>query len=332
MAGMTDAAVRSATALARADATAAAAAVLDQVDRVMVGKRDQLTLVLAAILAGGHVLIEDLPGLGKTMAARALAEALGLDFRRAQFTPDLLPADLTGSYVYRQSAGEFEFRPGPIFAGLLLADEINRTPPKTQAALLEAMQERQVTVEGQTFPLRPPFHVVATANPIEHEGTYPLPEAQLDRFLLRVSFGYPSADQEWEVLARRIARQQEVQHVDEVLTRATLLALQAAIESIHVAEPVGRYAVALVGGTRTHPDALVGASPRGSLALMTCSRALALIRGRDFVAPEDVQDLAPAALTHRVSVRPELWLSDVTSATIVDDVVRATTVPDAPGA
>ena len=209
-----------------------ARAVLDEVERAVVGKRDALTLVLSGILAGGHVLLEDFPGLGKTLAARSFAQALGLGFKRAQFTPDLLPADLTGSFIYDQRTSDFVFRPGPLFTGLLLADEINRTPPKTQSALLEAMQERQVTVEGQTFPLAAPFHVLATANPVEYEGTYPLPEAQLDRFLMRVSFGYPSAEDEWEVLQRRMARRQEEQTLTRVTDAAGLLAMQAAIESV----------------------------------------------------------------------------------------------------
>ncbi|WP_425325677.1 MoxR family ATPase [Propioniciclava soli] len=312
-----------------AAAAAAASRVLDEVDRAVVGKREHLTVVLAGVLAGGHVLLEDLPGLGKTLAARSLAQALGLEFRRAQFTPDLLPSDVTGSFVYDQARAEFSFRAGPLFAGLLLADEINRTPPKTQAALLEAMQERQVTVEGTTFPLPRPFHVLATANPIEHEGTYPLPEAQLDRFLLRVSFGYPSADEEWEVLSRRIGRGREEQEVARVLDADGLLAVQAAVERVHVAESVGRYVVALAGATRHHPSVLVGASPRGSLALLTAGRALALIRGRDFVVPEDVKALARPALVHRIVVKPELWLEDVGPATIVDQVVAQVPVPDA---
>ncbi|HET8983884.1 MAG TPA: AAA family ATPase, partial [Pedococcus sp.] len=220
--------------------SAQAGRILDEVQRAVVGKRDALVLVLAGILAGGHVLIEDLPGLGKTLAARSFAQTLGLTFTRAQFTPDLLPADLTGSFIYDQKVGEFEFRAGPLFTGLLLADEINRTPPKTQAALLEAMQERQVTVEGQTFPLAPPFHVIATANPVEYEGTYPLPEAQLDRFLMRVSFGYPTRDQEWDVLGRRLARQREEQTLDPVTDADGLLAMQAAIETVTVEESVGR--------------------------------------------------------------------------------------------
>ena len=318
-----------ATPLPFAEATALAASVLDEVDRAVVGKRDALTFVLAGVLAGGHVLLEDLPGLGKTLAARSLAQALGLEFRRAQFTPDLLPSDLTGSYIFDQIRAEFSFRPGPVFTGLLLADEINRTPPKTQSALLEAMQEHQVSVEGTTFPLPRPFHVIATANPIEHEGTYPLPEAQLDRFLLRLSFGYPSPDEEWEVLSRRIARKQEDQHLRPVLDAGRLLSLQASAEEVYVAESVGRYAIDLVNATRRDSAALVGASPRGSLALLTCSRSLALIRGRSFVVPEDVKDLAPAALGHRITVRPELWLNDVSADSIVTRALGEVPVPDA---
>ena len=317
------------TVLSIPEAAAAAATVLDQVERAIVGKREALTLVLTGVLAGGHVLLEDMPGLGKTLAARCLAQALGLDFKRAQFTPDLLPADLTGGYVYDQTTSEFVFRQGPVFAGLLLADEINRTPPKTQAALLEAMQERQVTVEGRTFPLPRPFHVLATANPIEHEGTYPLPEAQLDRFLLRLSLGYPSFDEEWEVLRRRVERQQEDQSVDRVLDAEGLQAVQRAVEQVYVAESVGRYAIELVTATRRHGSVLVGASPRGSLALLTCSRALALISGRPFVVPEDVKHLAHAALEHRLTLKPELWLSDVSAAAVVTEVVGRVPVPDA---
>lgn len=302
--------------------------VLDAVDGVIVGKRGALTLVLAGILAGGHVLLEDMPGLAKTLAARSLAEALGLDFKRAQFTPDLLPADLTGSFIYDQSSSEFVFRPGPVFSGLLLADEINRTPPKTQAALLEAMQEKQVSVEGQTFALSRPFHVLATANPIEHEGTYPLPEAQLDRFLLRLSFGYPNLEEEWEVLQRRIARKADEVSVERVLGDGDLVAMQAACEGVHLDEAVGRYAVSLVHATRSHPSALVGASPRGSLALLTCSRALALLSGRDHVLPEDIKALAQPALAHRITVRPELWLKAISGSDVVDEVLTAVEAPD----
>ena len=306
-----------------------AAAVLDEVGRAVVGKREALELVLAGILAGGHVLIEDLPGLGKTLAARSFAQTLGLDFTRAQFTPDLLPADLTGSFIYDQKEGDFSFRAGPLFTGLLLADEINRTPPKTQAALLEAMQERQVTVEGQTFVLDPPFHVIATANPVEYEGTYPLPEAQLDRFLLRVTFGYPTSDQEWGVLERRLARQREEQVLDAVTHGEGLRAMQSAVETVTVEESVGRYCVALAAATRDHPQVLMGASPRGALALMLTGRAYAVIRGRDYVVPEDDKAVAASVLAHRVTIRPELWMSDVTGATVVRSVLNQVPTPGA---
>ncbi|HEX5988097.1 MAG TPA: MoxR family ATPase, partial [Nocardioides sp.] len=266
-----------------------AAAVLDEVGRAVVGKREALELVLAGILAGGHVLIEDLPGLGKTLAARSFAQTLGLDFTRAQFTPDLLPADLTGSFIYDQKEGDFSFRAGPLFTGLLLADEINRTPPKTQAALLEAMQERQVTSEGVTRPLDRPFLVLATQNPIEYEGTYPLPEAQLDRFVLRTGFGYPSADAEWEMLDRRLGRGTDAVELREVVDRGTLLAMQRAIEEVHVDESIGRYVVDLVAATRESASVSVGSSPRGSLALVKLARCHAALAGRDFVTPDDVK-------------------------------------------
>ena len=317
------------TAMSPAEATAAARAVLDAVETAVVGKRESLELVLTGIFAGGHVLLEDLPGLGKTLAARSFAQALGLEFTRAQFTPDLLPADLTGAEVFDQRNGEFEFRPGPVFTGLLLADEINRTPPKTQSALLEAMQERQVSVEGTTRPLPDPFHVLATANPVEHEGTYPLPEAQLDRFLLRLSFGYPTAEQEWEVVSRRLDRRREEQTVAEVLDAANLRRVQQVVEEVHVDQAVGHYAVELVAATRVHQNALVGASPRGTLALITCARALAVIRGRTYVIPEDIKALAHPALDHRVTVKPELWLQNATGAGVVESVLSQTPVPAA---
>ena len=312
-----------------ADVSRTAARVLEEVERAVVGKRRALTLVLSCILAGGHVLIEDFPGLGKTLAARSFAQTLGLDFTRAQFTPDLLPADLTGAFIYDQKAGDFDFRPGPLFTGLLLADEVNRTPPKTQAALLEAMQERQVSVEGHTFRLPAPFHVLATANPVEYEGTYPLPEAQLDRFLMRVSFGYPSPDQEWEVLARRVHRQQEEQQLDAVTDAAGLSAMQRAVETVEVDETVGRYCVALAAATRTHPHVLMGSSPRGSLALLLTARSFAVIDGRDFVVPEDVKAVAPAVLAHRVTLRPELWMSEASGASVVESVLAEVAVPSA---
>ena len=301
--------------------------VLEEVERAVVGKHEALTLVLAGLLAKGHVLLEDFPGLGKTLAARSFAQALGLDFARAQFTPDLLPADLTGSFVYDQREGRFEFRRGPVFTGLLLADEINRTPPKTQAALLEAMQEHQVTVEGETFVLDQPFHVLATANPIEYEGTYPLPEAQLDRFLLRVSFGYPSEDQEYDVIGRRLARRQEEITLDAVTDAAGLLALQEVVERVEVDESVGRYCVHLATATRQHPQALTGASPRGSIGLVLTARAWALLQGRDYVVPEDVKAVARAVLSHRITVKPELWMADVSGASVVEAVLDRVPTP-----
>jgi len=303
-----------------------AAQVLDAVERAVVGKREALELVLAGIMAGGHVLLEDVPGLGKTLLARSFAQVLGLDFRRVQFTPDLLPADITGSFIV-DARGEFVFRRGPIFANLLLGDEINRTPPKTQAALLESMQEHQVSVEGQTYPLPEPFIVLATANPIEHEGTYPLPEAQLDRFLLRVSLGYPSADAEWEVLVRRLRRQREGQVLDPIADRAGVIGLQRAVEKVAVEESIGRYCVLLVRATREHRTVMVGASPRGALALMQTARARALLNGRDFVVPEDVKAVVVPALAHRLVLEPETWLRRVTTAHVLEEVLNQVAAP-----
>jgi MoxR-like ATPase len=312
-----------------ADASRLAAEVLDEVEVAVVGKRAALTVVLAAILAGGHVLLEDFPGLGKTLAARSFAQTLGLRFARAQFTPDLLPADLTGSFVYDQRVGEFAFRQGPLFTGLLLADEINRTPPRTQAALLEAMQEHQITVEGETFVLDQPFHVLATANPVEYEGTYPLPEAQLDRFMLRTSFGYPTADEEWDVLQRRMERRQEDQTLRQITDPDTLLAMQAAVERVTVDESVGRYCVALATATRSHPHTLMGASPRGALGLLLVARSVAVIDGRDYVTPEDVKSVAVPVLAHRITVKPEMWMSAVTGESVVTDVLGSVPTPSA---
>ena len=303
--------------------------VLDEVGRAVVGKREALTLVLAGILAKGHVLLEDFPGLGKTLAARSFAGALGLDFARAQFTPDLLPADLTGSYVYDQRRAQFDFRPGPIFTGLLLADEINRTPPKTQAALLEAMQEGQVTVEGQTHRLPSPFHVLATANPVEYEGTYPHPEAQLDRFLLRVAFGYPTGQEEHDILRRRLDRRREEVKIEQVTDATGLAAVQAGVERIVVDDSVARYCVDLAAATRTHNDVLTGASPRGSLGLVLTARAWAAIRGRDFVVPEDVKVVARAVLAHRITIKPDLWMTQASGARVVDSVLSSVETPHA---
>ncbi|MVT26578.1 AAA family ATPase [Nesterenkonia alkaliphila] len=306
-----------------------ARAVLDRVGSAVVGHREPLTLTLAAILAGGHVLLEDLPGLGKTLAARSFAQALGLDFARAQFTPDLLPADLTGAYVYDQSAGVFQFRKGPLFTGLMLADEINRTPPKTQSALLEAMAEKQVTVEGQTFTLDRPFHVLATSNPVEYEGTYPLPEAQLDRFLIRLSFGYPQTGQEQEILRRRLERQAEEQRLDAVTDAHGLLRMQQAVETVEVAEEITAYCVRLAAATRAASGVQVGALPRGSLALVLMARAYAVINGRDFITPEDVKAVAHPVLDHRIVLKPELWMSETSPARIIEQVLNEVPVPAA---
>jgi MoxR-like ATPase len=292
--------------------------VLDEVEKAVVGKRDALELLMLGLLADGHVLIEDFPGLAKTLMARSFARATSLDFSRIQFTPDLMPSDVTGSSIYNQRVSDFEFRPGPIFANLLLADEINRAPPKTQAALLEAMQERQVTNEGRTRPLGPPFLVLATQNPIEYEGTYPLPEAQLDRFLLRMSVGYPSRDDEWRLLEARAERQRDEVDLQPVVDRQTLLDMQAACEDVHISEPVGLYIVDLVGATRAAQSVQVGSSPRGSLALFKLSRCRAALQGRDFVTPDDVKAVAVPALAHRLTLRPELWVQRVSA----DDVVR----------
>ncbi len=301
--------------------------VLDQVERAVVGKRNALGLILSCVLSRGHVLLEDFPGLGKTLAARSFAQTLGIEFRRAQFTPDLLPGDLTGSFIYDQRTSDFVFRRGPLFTGVLLADEINRTPPKTQAALLEAMQESQITVEGETFPLARPFHVLATANPVEYEGTYPLPEAQLDRFLMRVSFGYPTDDEERDVLRRRITRQQEEQTLDPVTDPAVLIAMQNAVETVTFDDSLAEYCVALARATREHQHTLLGASPRGSLALMLTSRAYAVIDGRDFVTPEDVKAVAQSVLAHRITVKPELWMSSASGVTVVRDVLTSVATP-----
>jgi MoxR-like ATPase len=303
--------------------------VLDEVERAIVGKRDALGLVLIGFLANGHVLLEDFPGLAKTLAARSFAQVLSMQFSRVQFTPDLMPSDVTGSSIWNQRDGDFEFRPGPIFTNLLLGDEINRAPPKTQAALLEAMQERQVTIEGVTHPLGPPFLVIATQNPIEYEGTYPLPEAQLDRFLLRTTIGYPAREDEIEVLGRRIERQEDEVVLTPVVDRETLLGMQQAIESVHVAESVRSYCVDLVAATRTAPNVAVGASPRGSLALLKLSRAQAALSGRDFVLPDDVKGVAVAALAHRLVLRPELWVQQVSGEDVVREVLDSIPTPKA---
>jgi MoxR-like ATPase len=303
--------------------------VLDEVGKAVIGKRDEVELVFLGVLANGHVLLEDFPGLAKTLAARSFADVLSIRFARIQFTPDLMPSDVTGSSIWNQRDADFEFRPGPIFANLLLADEINRAPPKTQAALLEAMQERQVTIEGDTRPLEPPFLVIATQNPIEYEGTYPLPEAQLDRFLLRTGFGYPSRDDEIEVLGRRIEREVDEVQLQPVIDRETLLEMQRAVEHVHVAESVRGYCVDVVVGTRASQSSAVGASPRGSLALLKLARCRAALVGRDFVLPDDVKAVAVPALAHRLVLRPELWVQRVSAEDVVREVLDRIPTPQA---
>ncbi|MGI9126388.1 MAG: AAA family ATPase [Mycobacterium sp.] len=313
-----------------ATTTALCDAVLDEIERAVVGKREALTLILTSVLAGGHVLIEDLPGMGKTLIARSMAAALGLRFTRVQFTPDLLPADLLGSTIYDMRSGQFDFRRGPIFTNLLMADEINRTPPKTQAALLEAMAERQVSIDGETHSLPSPFVVIATDNPIEFEGTYPLPEAQLDRFAVKVTLKYLSEDDETAMLRRRLDRGSAEVEIAEVVDADQLLAMRESVESVTVHEDVLRYVVSLASATRNHPQLVVGASPRAELDLVQLARARAMLHGRDFVLPEDVKALAVPALGHRISLRPEMWVRSLHGSDVIEQLLRKLPVPRAP--
>jgi len=303
--------------------------ILEQVERAIVGKREVLELVLLGLLADGHILLEDVPGLAKTLIARSFAQATSLSFSRIQFTPDLMPSDVTGSSIFNQRNADFEFRPGPVFANLVLADEINRAPPKTQAALLEAMQGGQVATEGEARPLPPPFVVLATQNPVEYEGPYPLPEAQLDRFLLRTSIGYPAREDEWQVLARRLERGADEVVLDPVIDAPGLVELQRALEHVHVGEAVGLYMVDLVAATRSSTRLAVGASPRGTLALLKLSRARAALDSRDFVAPEDVKAVAVPALAHRLTLRPELWVQRVRGEDVVREALETVPTPAA---
>ena len=303
--------------------------ILAQVERAVIGKREVLELVLLGILANGHILLEDVPGLAKTLLARSFAAATSLRFQRIQFTPDLMPSDVTGSSIFDQRTADFSFRPGPIFANLLLADEINRAPPKTQAALLEAMQEDQVTVEGATHVLEQPFVVLATQNPIEYEGTYPLPEAQLDRFILRTGIGYPTRDDEWELLARRLERRADEVAIEPVVDGAGLVAMQGALEQVHVAESVGLYMVDLVAATRDSARLQIGASPRGTLALLKLSRGRAALDGRDYVTPDDVKAVAVPALAHRLTLRPELWVQRIRGEDVVREALDSVPTPPA---
>ncbi|MFI9535158.1 AAA family ATPase [Nocardia fusca] len=304
-------------------------AVLREVSRVVVGKRDELQLIMIAILSGGHVLIEDLPGLGKTLIARSFAAALGLDFTRVQFTPDLLPADLLGSTIYDMSTGRFTFRRGPVFTHMLLADEVNRTPPKTQAALLEAMAEGQVSIDGETFPLPQPFVVLATDNPIEYEGTYPLPEAQLDRFAIQLRLGYLSEQDETQMIRRRLERGAAEPRVNQVIDAKGLLEMRHAVEFVSVHPDVVGYVVALASATRAHAQVEVGASPRSELDLVQMARARALLNGRDFVVPEDVKALAIPAMAHRITLRPEMWVRRIRGEDVISELLRRLPVPRA---
>jgi MoxR-like ATPase len=301
--------------------------IIQEVERAVVGKRSLLEKIMAAVLANGHILLEDYPGLAKTLIAKSFAVALGLDFKRIQFTPDLLPSDITGSYIYDRSQNRFELRRGPIFANIILADEINRASPKTQSALLEAMQEYQVTLEGETMTLPSPFIVIATQNPIEYEGTFPLPEAQLDRFLLKLPIGYPSPEEEQEILKRRRERRRDEIELVQVTEAEELLAMREAIEEIYIHPDIERYIVELVNMTRRDKRVAVGASPRGSLALLKLGRAQAAIAGRDYVLPDDVKRFAEPALVHRLILEPGLWMKQHAADEIIASVVQATAVP-----
>lgn len=311
------------------EVTTTAKKIINNVEQVIVGKRQQIILSLVAWFSEGHILLEDVPGVAKTMLARALAASVGCAFKRIQCTPDLLPTDVTGVSVFNQKTTEFEFRPGPIFAQIVLADEINRATPRTQAALLEAMAESRVTVDGQTHVLKPPFLVIGTQNPIDHEGTFPLPEAQLDRFLMRFSLGYPTLDEELKMLDM-LQQKHPLEGLKAVATAAEIVACQQAVRTVHVDEKVRRYIMELVHGTRQHEDLALGASPRASLALFRASQVMAALLGRNFVQPDDVKRVAPPIMTHRVILRPESRLRKVTSMTVIDEVMRMVPVPTMP--
>jgi len=301
--------------------------VISEIERAIVGKRELLEKVMAAVLAGGHVLFEDFPGLGKTLIARSFAAVLGLDFKRIQFTPDLLPGDITGGYVFNREKNRFELRRGPIFTNIILADEINRASPKTQSALLEAMQEGQVTLEGETLRLPDPFLVLATQNPIEYEGTFPLPEAQLDRFMLKLTVGYPSLDEEKEILHRRQERRQDDLLLRRITDADQLIRLRAVVESVFVETDLEGYIAALVHTTRADRRVAVGASPRGSLAFLKMARAHAALQGRDYVIPDDVKIFATAILSHRIILQPEYWMSHQVTGEVIRDVLDKVPVP-----
>jgi MoxR-like ATPase len=311
------------------DAARLSQSLLTELQQVIVGKEHVLQQILLGLYGGGNILLEDFPGLAKTLIARLIAQVTGLAFKRIQFTPDLLPGDITGGMVYNQKQGEFIFRPGPLFTNLVLADEVNRAPPKTQAALLEVMQERQVTVEGITYPMPVPFVVLATQNPIELEGTYPLPEAQLDRFMMRLRVGYPGPEEERQILALRGARRQEKIDLPPVIDAARLTQMQATVEQVHASEAVEHYIVSLTTATRQHPQVQVGASPRGSLALYQLARAQAMVHARDFVLPDDVKAVAIPALAHRLLLKPELWMRGMHGEDVIRNILERTPIPKA---
>ena len=301
--------------------------VIAEVERAVVGKRPLLEMMMASVLAGGHILLEDFPGLGKTLIARSFAKALGLEFKRIQFTPDLLPGDITGGYIFNRTKNKFELRKGPIFANIILADEINRASPKTQSALLEAMQEGQVTIEGETLPLPEPFLVLATQNPIEYEGTFPLPEAQLDRFMLKLTVGYPNLEEEKLILRRRRERKQDEVVLREITKVKQLLEMKEAIETVHVDADLEGYIAAIVHATRSDRRVAVGASPRGSLAFLKMARANAALEGRDFITPDDIKRYANSVLTHRIILQPEYWMARQVTDDVIRDVLDKTPVP-----
>lgn len=301
--------------------------IISEVEKAIIGKTDLIKKIMVAILAGGHILIEDYPGLGKTILAKSLAKALGLDFKRIQFTPDLLPSDITGSYIYNRTADQFELRKGPLFANIILADEINRASPKTQSALLEAMQETQITLEGETMPLEQPFIVIATQNPIEYEGTFPLPEAQLDRFMVKLKVGYPSPMDEGKILTRRIERAQDEVEIRQIADEGSLISMRQVIETVHIEEELKRYIIALVNNTRNDRRIAVGASPRGSLALLKLSRANAAMEGRAYVIPDDIKTYYQPALVHRVILVPEFWMKQRAVEDILESLQQNIPVP-----